>query len=330
MQELLKVNELVTSFRVGGSWVPALQGVSFSIFAGHTVGLVGESGSGKSVTAMSILRLLPNESSQITNGEVWFQSENLARSTEARMRSIRGNQIGMVFQEPMTSLNPVFTIGEQISEVFRIHRDMSRRDARGAAIEMLRKVKIPSPEQRVDEFPHQLSGGMRQRVMIAMALACRPQLLIADEPTTALDVTIQAQIMKLIRDLQAEFSMAVMLITHDLGIVSEFCQEICVMYGGRIVERGPVKEVFSNPSHPYTRGLLQSIPKIGVKVDRLSTIPGQVPGIGKFPPGCPFQNRCPHAMDACRNQVPGHRSVTSRHSAACFLVDAPLAEGGHA
>jgi oligopeptide/dipeptide ABC transporter ATP-binding protein len=320
VSELLKIENLITSFRVNGNWIDALRGVSFTIAKGQTIGLVGESGSGKSVTAMSVMRLLPDATGKITSGKILFDGKDLSQLDESALRKIRGNQIGMIFQEPMTSLNPVFTIGDQVGEVFRIHQGMSKRAARDAAIDMLKKVNIPAPETRVDEFPHQLSGGMRQRIMIAMALACRPKLLIADEPTTALDVTIQAQIMRLIKQLQGEFGMAMMLITHDLGVVSETCEYVCVMYGGKIVEEGPVDEVFARPNHPYTKGLLRSRPRMDKKLEILPTIPGQVPGIGKFPMGCSFQNRCDLVKDRCHQSNPELELVGGAHRAACFYT----------
>ncbi len=328
MSELLKIEDLVTSFRINGDWIDALRGVSFTIDRGQTIGLVGESGSGKSVTAMSVMRLLPEATGRISRGRIVFDGAEISGLDEAALRKIRGNQIGMIFQEPMTSLNPVFTIGDQVGEVFRVHQGMSKKDARIAAVEMLRKVNIPAPETRVDEYPHQLSGGMRQRIMIAMALACRPKLLIADEPTTALDVTIQAQIMHLIKQLQSEFGMAMMLITHDLGVVAETCEYICVMYGGKIVEQGPVKQVFAKPTHPYTQGLLRSRPRIDKKLEVLPTIPGQVPGIGKFPIGCSFQNRCELVSDRCRQVSPELEIIDGNHHAACFFAVASKVNEG--
>jgi oligopeptide/dipeptide ABC transporter ATP-binding protein len=328
VSELLKIEDLVTSFRINGDWIDALRGVSFTIDRGQTIGLVGESGSGKSVTAMSVMRLLPEATGRISRGRIVFDGAEISGLDEAALRKIRGNQIGMIFQEPMTSLNPVFTIGDQVGEVFRVHQGMSKKDARIAAVEMLRKVNIPAPETRVDEYPHQLSGGMRQRIMIAMALACRPKLLIADEPTTALDVTIQAQIMHLIKQLQSEFGMAMMLITHDLGVVAETCEYICVMYGGKIVEQGPVKQVFAKPTHPYTQGLLRSRPRIDKKLEVLPTIPGQVPGIGKFPIGCSFQNRCELVSDRCRQVSPELEIIDGNHHAACFFAVASKVNEG--
>lgn len=320
MRPLLEVRSLVTRFRSDRGSVTAVDGVSLTIDSGKTLGLVGESGCGKSVTSLSILRLIPSPPATI-EGEILFEGKNLLDLSPKDLRAIRGNQISMIFQEPMTSLNPVFTIGDQISEVFRTHRGMTSKESKQMAVEMLRTVKLPSPERRVDEYPHQLSGGMRQRVMIAMALACQPKLLIADEPTTALDVTIQAQILDLISKLQRDLGMSVLLITHDLGVVAEVCTDVIVMYAGKIVEMAPVEVLFSNPSHPYTQGLLRSSPRLGRRVDVLPTIPGSVPSLLDLPKGCRFQGRCPHVKEVCRNQDPVLRnSGTSRHAVACWLV----------
>ncbi len=316
---LLSVENLVTSFKTEQAVIRAVDDISFTINKGQTVGLVGESGCGKSVTSLSILRLIQSPPGHIESGKIVFDGKNLLDLPESGMRSIRGNKISMIFQEPMTSLNPVFTIGNQISEVFRIHRGMSRQEAREKSIEMLRLVKIPAPEKRIDEYPHQLSGGMRQRIMIAMALACRPELLVADEPTTALDVTIQAQILDLMAQLQAELNMAILLITHDLGVVAEVCDHVIVMYAGRIAERAPVQQIFKNPKHPYTVGLLNSIPRLGKKTERLPTIEGSVPSLAKLPVGCRFQTRCPHVHDKCRQVEPPLIPVGTGHDAACWL-----------
>ena len=318
-ETLLSVENLVTSFKTEHAVIRAVDDISFSIKKGQTVGLVGESGCGKSVTSLSILRLIQTPPGHIESGKIVFSGQNLLDLPEAGMRKIRGNKISMIFQEPMTSLNPVFTIGNQISEVFRIHRGMSRQEAREKSIDMLRLVKIPAPEKRVDEYPHQLSGGMRQRVMIAMALACRPELLVADEPTTALDVTIQAQILDLMAGLQAELNMAILLITHDLGVVAEVCNHVIVMYAGKIVEKSPVRDIFKEPKHPYTVGLLNSIPRLGRKMERLPTIEGSVPSLAKLPVGCRFQSRCPHVHDKCRQQEPPLIAVGNDHTAACWL-----------
>ena len=316
---LLQVKNLVTSFKTEAGTIRAVDDVSFRIQRGETVGLVGESGCGKSVTSLSVLRLVQTPPGFIESGEVNFDGANLLSLDDAGMRKIRGNRISMIFQEPMTSLNPVFTIGDQVGEVYRIHQGMNRKDARDKAIEMLRLVKIPAPEKRVDEYPHQLSGGMRQRVMIAMALACRPELLIADEPTTALDVTIQAQILDLMAQLQEELNMAILMITHDLGVVAEVCKYVIVMYAGRIVEQGPVEQIFTAPQHPYTEGLLRSIPRLGQKVHSLPTIEGSVPSLAALPTGCRFQDRCEHVHDKCRSAEPPLSLIKEAHKSACHL-----------
>ena len=316
---LLQVKDLVTSFKTDRGIIRAVDGISFDIKKGQTVGLVGESGCGKSVTSLSILRLIQSPPGFVERGSINFDGKNILELDDAGMRSIRGNRISMIFQEPMTSLNPVFTIGDQIGEVFRIHQGMSKKQARVKSIEMLRLVKIPAPESRVDEYPHQLSGGMRQRVMIAMALACNPELLIADEPTTALDVTIQAQILDLMADLQKSLNMAILLITHDLGVVAEVCDYVMVMYAGKIAEQAPVKDLFKDPKHPYTKGLLNSIPKLGHKTEYLPTIEGQVPSLSKLPKGCRFQDRCSFVMDKCRVSEPVLVDVGPERKVACWL-----------
>jgi len=316
---LLRVENLVTAFKTERGTIRAVDDISFSIKKGQTVGLVGESGCGKSVTSLSILRLIQSPPGFVEKGKIAFDGQDILTLSEAGMRQIRGNKISMIFQEPMTSLNPVFTIGNQIGEVFRIHQNASKKEAREKSIEMLRLVKIPAPEKRVDEYPHQLSGGMRQRVMIAMALACRPALLVADEPTTALDVTIQAQILDLMAQLQKELNMAILLITHDLGVVAEVCDYVIVMYAGRIAEQGPVEQIFKNPRHPYTVGLLNSIPRLGKKVEYLPTIEGTVPSLFNLPQGCRFQARCPHKHDRC-SQEPVLWDAGPNQQAACWLV----------
>ncbi len=302
MPHLLEVKNLQTHFPTRAGLVKAVDGVSFGVGEGELLGLVGESGCGKSMTALSVMRLI-GAPGRIVGGEVWFGEENLLAASEARMREIRGDDIAMIFQDPMTSLNPVFKVGEQIAEALRLHRGLSRKQAREAAIEAMREVSIPDPVRRVDDYPHQLSGGMRQRVMIAMALACDPKLLIADEPTTALDVTIQAQILELIDGLRRSRNLAVLLITHDLGVVAEVADRVAVMYTGRIVEESPVEELFARPKHPYTEGLLRSVPKLTEaevkKVERLSTIEGFVPKPTNLPPGCHFAPRCQHRMPRC-------------------------------
>lgn len=315
---LLEIDNLVTEFDTDEGRVRAVDGVSFSVEEGETVGIVGESGCGKSVTALSIMRLLPQPMGQIAGGTVRFQGRDLATLPLEEMQKIRGNEIGMVFQEPMTALNPVHTIGKQLTEVFLLHRDISANQAIRMGVEILARVGIPSPDVRMGEYPHQLSGGMRQRVVIAMALACEPALLIADEPTTALDVTIQAQILELIRDLQAEMGMAVILITHDLGVIAETSDDVVVMYAGRIAEQGSVYDIFDQPSHPYTQGLLASIPRLDTEPkSRLSIIEGMVPSLQDLPSGCRFHNRCPHAQDSCQQQAPGIELIADGHTVGC-------------
>jgi oligopeptide/dipeptide ABC transporter ATP-binding protein len=326
---LLEVKGLRTEFRTGGSSFAAVDGISFSLAPGETLGIVGESGCGKSVTSLSIMRLVPNPPGRITAGEIRLEGRNLLDLPESDMRAVRGDDIAMIFQEPMTSLNPVQTVGDQIIEAVQLHRSLSAAAARARALEMLQLVKIPSPETRLDEYPHQLSGGMRQRVMIAMALACDPKLLIADEPTTALDVTIQAQILDLLRDLRERTGAAIMLITHDLGVVAELAHRVIVMYAGRIVEEAPVGLLFADPQHPYTLGLLGSIPRLGSDGDeRLTAIEGVVPNPYALPPGCRFSPRCPLADEKCRSEQPALREIVPGHRAACWKapLDLILAE----
>jgi oligopeptide/dipeptide ABC transporter ATP-binding protein len=314
-EKILEVKNLETSFRVEDGVVKAVDGVSFDVYKGKTLGIVGESGCGKSVTSLSIMRLIPSPPGKITGGEILYKGKSLLSLEADEMRKIRGNEISMIFQEPMTSLNPVFTIGNQIMEAISLHQNLSKADTRAKAIEMLKLVGIPSPEKRVDDYPHQLSGGMRQRVMIAMALSCNPQVLIADEPTTALDVTIQAQILDLLRELQERVGMAIILITHDLGVVAEVCDEVLVMYAGKVAEQGTVHEIFKNPKHPYTKGLLNSIPTLSqdptgkIKKHRLETIPGIVPSLLDLPKGCRFQDRCQYVIDDCRAAEPALRVI---------------------
>lgn len=302
MATLLEINDLRTQFPTRQGLVRSVDGVSFHIDEGELLGIVGESGCGKSVTAMSILRLISSPG-KIAGGSIKFKGEELSTATPERMREIRGDDIAMIFQDPMTSLNPVYTVGEQIAEALRLHRKLDKKAAWSAAIDAMREVAIPSPERRANDYPHQLSGGMRQRVMIAMALACDPELLIADEPTTALDVTIQAQILELLDGLRKTRKLAVLLITHDLGVVAEVADRVCVMYTGKIVEEAPVNELFADPKHPYTRGLLSSVPKLTAvgaeKVEKLQTIEGTVPSPTNLPDGCHFAPRCVHRMDAC-------------------------------
>jgi peptide/nickel transport system ATP-binding protein len=317
---LLRVRELRTSFFTSEGEVRAVDGVSFDIDDGHTVGLVGESGCGKSVTALSIIRLLDKGTGRIVGGEILYCGKNSVNLREDEMRQIRGNEISMVFQEPMTSLNPVMTVGEQIAETVRVHQGAGRRAALERAVEMLRLVKMPEPHKRVRSYPHEFSGGQRQRVMIAMALACTPKLLIADEPTTALDVTIQAQILELIADLQRQLGMAVLLITHDLGLVAERANEVAVMYAGKIVEQARPEVIFSRPRHPYTVGLLSSMPGSAAPKSRLEAIPGVVPSPLDWPSGCHFRNRCSRADTSCAQAEPPLVEIERGHSVACFKV----------
>jgi peptide/nickel transport system ATP-binding protein len=318
---LLEVSGLETQFATDEGVVRAVDRVSFSIEAGKTLGMVGESGCGKSVTALSILRLVPSPPGRIVGGEILYQGRNLLALSESEMRRVRGNEIAMIFQEPMTSLNPVFTVGDQIAEAIRLHQKTSRREAHNRAIEMLRLVEMPEPARRVDEYPHQLSGGMRQRVMIAMALSCNPNLLIADEPTTALDVTIQAQILELLASLKARLGMALLLITHDLGVVAEQADDVVILYAGRIVERASVDRLFAAPLHPYTRGLLDSLPQLGApRGSRLRPIPGTVPPLTRLPSGCRFRDRCSYAIEDCARIDPPLEEKAAGHTAACIRV----------
>lgn len=323
-EKLLEVVNLRTSFKdKDGAMVPAVDGVSFTLNKGETLGIVGESGCGKSVTSLSVLRLIPTPPGKVEADAILFNGTDLLSLPERNMRHIRGNEISMIFQEPMTSLNPVFTIGYQIAETLQLHQKLTKQEGLKKAVEMLTKVGIPSPEQRVHEYPHQLSGGMRQRVMIAMALACNPKLLIADEPTTALDVTIQAQILDLIRDLRVEMDMSIMLITHDLGVVAETADRVIVMYAGKIVEEASTIDLFETPQHPYTEGLLNSIPKIEERRDRLHVIKGVVPNPLHMPQGCRFNPRCPYAVEKCREVEPELQELTHNHKVSCWY---PLAK----
>ena len=314
-EKILEVKNLETSFFTEAGVVKAVDDVSFNVYKGKTLGIVGESGCGKSVTSLSIMRLIPSPPGKVTKGEILYKGKDLLKLDVGAMRSIRGNEISMIFQEPMTSLNPVFTVGNQIREAIALHQDLSKSAIRDKAVEMLKLVGIPSPEKRIDDYPHQLSGGMRQRVMIAMALSCNPNVLIADEPTTALDVTIQAQILDLLRDLQQKVGMGLILITHDLGVVAEVADEVLVMYAGRVVEQGAVREIFGNPKMPYTRGLLNSIPTLSkdptgkIKKTRLETIPGIVPNLLHLPQGCRFQDRCSYVLPECKGKEPDLRSI---------------------
>jgi len=324
---VLQVDDLRTHFFTAVGTVRAVDGVSYELKAGETLGVVGESGCGKSVSALSILRLVANPPGRIVGGAIRFQGRNLLELSEKEMESIRGNEISMIFQEPMTSLNPLYTIGRQVSEAIALHQGLSRGEAMNRAVEMLRQVYIPEPERRVHAYPHQLSGGMRQRVMIAMALSCNPKVLIADEPTTALDVTIQAQILDLIRELQKTFGTAIILITHDMGVVAENADRVVVMYAGRKVEEATAAELFDNPGHPYTRGLLGSIPHLDTAArsatgrTRLTEIKGMVPSLFKLPPGCSFAPRCSFATDHCRAETPSLVQYRPGHRVACWHAD---------
>ncbi|MDQ7827653.1 MAG: ABC transporter ATP-binding protein [Armatimonadota bacterium] len=318
-QPLLSVRNLKTYFYTDEGVVKAVDGLSYDLHRGETLGIVGESGSGKSVHALSIMRLIPQPPGKIVAGEILFEGRNLLSLSEEEMRRIRGNRIAMIFQEPMTSLNPVLTIGEQIAEAVMLHQRLPRKAAWDRAVEMLEKVRIPLARERVKDYPHQFSGGMRQRVMIAMALSCNPSILIADEPTTALDVTIQAQILELMQELQQEFHMAIILITHNLGVVAEMCDNVVVMYAGRPVEKANVLRTFQDPKHPYTWGLLHSIPKLHERKERLIPIEGQPPSLIDLPPGCPFAPRCPFAMEICVQEDPPEYLVGPEHTARCYL-----------
>ncbi len=325
-RSVLRIRNLKTWFKTELGEAHAVDGVSLDIPAGKTVALVGESGCGKSVTALSAMRLIPQPPGRYVDGEILLDGQDVMKLTEKQMRGLRGNEISMIFQEPMTSLNPVFRVGSQIGSAIRVHKKVSKKEARDQTIELLSKVGIPSPEDRVDDYPHQMSGGMRQRVMIAMALACGPRLLIADEPTTALDVTIQAQILELLQQLQAETGMAMLLITHDLGIVAETAEDVAIMYAGKIVEHAPVRDLFGAPKHPYTIGLFESLPSVHQDRERLYTIRGNVPAATNFPSGCRFHPRCPHVMDVCPRREPSLDAIVANHQAACWLHDKDVME----
>jgi peptide/nickel transport system ATP-binding protein/oligopeptide transport system ATP-binding protein len=322
---LIEIENLKTYFYTEDGVVRAVDGVDFTIEKEKTLGVVGESGCGKSVTALSIMGLIQIPPGKIEEGEILYHRNGKAKDLTQlnpkgkEYRSIRGNEIAMIFQEPMTSLNPVYTIGNQIMEAITLHQHLRKKDARKKAIEMLHAVGIPLPEQRIDDYPHQLSGGMRQRAMIAMALSCNPSLLIADEPTTALDVTIQAQVLDLMNDLRKDFRTAIMFITHDLGVIADMADDVVVMYLGKIVEGSDVRNVFHDPKHPYTQGLMNSIPSLATKKERLVPIKGVVPDPFEVPPGCGFEPRCPHAMEVCKTQIPPLKEVASHHWGACWL-----------
>lgn len=320
MNNILEIKNLRIVFKTYAGQVSAINDVSFHVSHGEAVGIVGESGSGKSVTMLSVMRLLA-ENGKVVNGEIFFNGRKLNDCCDQDMEDIRGNDIGMIFQDPMTSLNPVFTVGNQLMEAIVKHnKRMPRAEVKKRAIDMLKLVGIPNPEKRMKQYPHEFSGGMRQRVMIAMALSCEPKLLIADEPTTALDVTIQAQIMELMKDLKDKINMSIILITHDLGLVADVCRRVIVMYGGTIVEQGKVEEIFYQPQHPYTVGLLSSIPRLNLGKTRLKPIDGQPPDMINAPKGCPFVARCPKAMEICDIKKPGYTEVSEGHGAACWLL----------
>lgn len=321
MSKLLEVKNLKTYFYTDDGVAKAVDDVSFELDKGETLGLVGESGCGKSVSALSIMRLIADPPGKIVNGEIFFKGRDILKVPEKEMQDIRGNDIGMIFQEPMTSLNPVFTCGNQIEEAVILHQKLSKEDAKAKAIEMLKLVGIPAPEQRYNEYPHQLSGGMRQRIMIAMALSCNPEILIADEPTTALDVTVQAQILELINKLQRELGMAVIMITHDLGVIAEVSTRVAVMYASKVAEYGNVDQIFYNPKHPYTISLLNSIPKLNKGKSRLATIEGNVPAPTNYPKGCHFCTRCTFAIEKCWNEEPPLIQIEPEHTASCWRVN---------
>jgi oligopeptide/dipeptide ABC transporter ATP-binding protein len=320
---ILEVKDLVSAFQTEAGLQRAVDGVSFKLKKNSTLGIVGESGCGKTVTALSVMRLLPKPSGQYLNGKILFKDKDILKLSPDELHNIRGNNISMIFQEPMTALNPVHTIGKQMAETFNLHSPgMSKSDILFNSIELLKKVGISDPDQKINEYPHQLSGGMRQRVMIAMALSLKPAILIADEPTTALDVTIQAQILELIKELQKETGMSIIFITHNLGVIAQLSDDVAVMYAARIVERAPVTKLFSEPAHPYTKGLFASIPQLDTeRKSKLATIEGIVPAISEYPKGCRFQNRCPEVFDKCINEYPEEVCVSDEHYASCFRLN---------
>ena len=315
---LLEVKDLKTHFFTRRGVVKAVDGVSFSLRAGETLGIVGESGSGKSITALSLVRLGPQPAARIVGGQVLLEGEDLLRKSETEMRHIRGAKIAMVLQDPLTSLNPVLSIGSQVTEAITLHQGLRGRSLWERAVDILRKLKIPSPEQRMASFPHQMSGGMRQRVVGAIAISCQPRVLIADEPTTSLDVTVQAQYLRLLKEIQAESGLAILFITHDFGVVAKMCDRVAVMYAGRIVEMAGVRDLFTMPAHPYTEALMRSVPKLEEQVDRLYSIEGQPPAPDRLPPGCPFAPRCPYVMDRCRQEYPPQVTIGAGHTASCW------------
>lgn len=317
---VIEVKDLKTYFFTSRGVVKAVDGVSFGVKEGETLGLVGESGCGKSITCLSILRLVPKPAGRIVGGEIIFDGEDLLSKNEREMRQIRGKRISMILQDPMTSLNPVFTIGDQVAEPVRIHQKLNKLMVWEKVKEMLRLVRIPSPEVRMREYPHQMSGGMRQRIAGAMVLSCQPRVLIADEPTTSLDVTIQAQFLRLLKEIQQQSNLSMIVVTHDFGIVAKVCDRLAVMYAGRIVESAPVRELFNNPVHPYTNALLNSLPKMEVKMDKLYSIEGQPPELHALPPGCSFAPRCPEAKDICTQEYPPQSAVKEGHYVSCWLI----------
>ncbi|MFQ6026996.1 MAG: ABC transporter ATP-binding protein [Dehalococcoidia bacterium] len=317
---VLEVENLQTYFRTRWGTVKAVDGVSFDLRKGETLGIVGESGCGKSVTMLSLMRLIPEPPGKIMNGRIVLDGQDLLELSENEMSKIRGSQIALIIQDPMTSLNPVFSIGNQVAETIKIHQDLPRKGVMDSVLSVLRKVNIPAAEARVRDYPHQMSGGMRQRVVGAIGISCEPLVLIADEPTTSLDVTIQAQYLRLLKDLQQQNNLALIFITHDFGVVAKMCDRVAVMYAGKIVEMGSVRDIFNHPSHPYTEALLASVPKLEEDVDRLYAIEGQPPTLHDLPVGCPFADRCPYVMDRCREEYPSAIKVTEGHSAACWRL----------
>ena len=317
---VLEVENLRTYFNTRWGTVKAVDGVSFDLRRGETLGIVGESGCGKSVTMLSLMRLVPTPPGEIVDGKIILEGQDLLQLTENEMSKVRGSQIALIIQDPMTSLNPVFSIGNQVNEAIQIHHDLPKRGVLEQTLSVLRKVNIPAAETRVKDYPHQLSGGMRQRVVGAIGISCEPAVLIADEPTTSLDVTIQAQYLKLLKDLQQQQNLALIFITHDFGVVAKMCDRVAVMYAGRVVETGGVREIFNTPSHPYTEALLASVPKLEEDVDRLYAIEGQPPALHDLPPGCPFADRCPYVMDQCREEYPPVFQVSETHQSACWRL----------
>ena len=318
---VLEVEDLRTHFQTRWGVVKAVDGVSFSLRKGETLGIVGESGSGKSVTALSLMRLVPSPPGHIVGGKVILDGQNILQLSENKMGQVRGSKIGIILQDPMTSLNPVFSIGNQVEEAIRIHQQIPRKSVLEKALDVLRKVRIPAPEARVKDYPHQMSGGMRQRVVGAISISCQPLVLIADEPTTSLDVTIQAQYLRLLNDIQEESDLALIFITHDFGVVAKMCDRVAVMYAGRLVEMGDVRDIFNNPSHPYTEALLASVPKMEEDVEKLYSIEGQPPTLHDLPTGCPFAPRCPYVMDRCREEYPPRTQVGNDHFAHCWKLE---------